>query len=537
MSQANYTIAPNQSGTAYRTADNDGKAAIVTNHKGSTAPSYKVAGMTWLDDTTSTNWILKLYDGTDWITIGSFNTTSNLFTPANSSDQVLSQGYAAASGTNTITATLSPAVTSYTTGGVYRLLIANENTGAVTVNFNSVGAKNLYKNVNQALVKGDLPAGAMIIMVYDGTNMQLVSVTTIKNAKFVNKQTGTSYTYLYTDREKLVTHSNSSAIAGTLPQAGTAGFEDGFMMWVENRNTGALTITPTTSTIDGASSLVLNQNEGVAIFSDGTNYFTSRGKPNITSVGWPTGHMDVGKPVFASTTVTINYVRVRDSSDAYNLQKDTALVLDITSTGNANGIQTARAANTWYYIYIIGKTDGTVALFASATNEFISGTISLPSGYTLKKQLRTAFCTDGSSNIKPCYIGAGWPYAAEHFWDVQLTSGIAGGGKTAGTSNVLANGGSVSWTDVVCTSWMPPTSTLGIFHTRTNGTSSSDFYMRPNGASHNGHNILNTGDGSSGEFKMRTDSSQTIEYSRGGGSGGGVYIDVTGWVWDYPVAA
>lgn len=92
----------------------------------------------------------------------------------------------------------------------------------------------------------------------------------------VNSQTGTTYTYVVGDWGKLVTHSNASAIAGTLPQAGTA-FPDGWFMFVQNTGAGTLTITPTTSTIDGAATLVLTQNQGAIIYSNGTNYFTMRG--------------------------------------------------------------------------------------------------------------------------------------------------------------------------------------------------------------------------------------------------------------------
>lgn len=93
----------------------------------------------------------------------------------------------------------------------------------------------------------------------------------------VNSQTGTTYTYLDGDNTKLVTHSNASAIAGTLPNAAGAGFDAGWWMEVQNRGAGTLTITPTTSTIDGAASLVLRTDQGVRIVSDGTNYFTERG--------------------------------------------------------------------------------------------------------------------------------------------------------------------------------------------------------------------------------------------------------------------
>jgi hypothetical protein len=105
----------------------------------------------------------------------------------------------------------------------------------------------------------------------------ITATGTVRGAIAANAQTGTSYTYLTTDRGKLVTHSNGSAIAGTLPQAGTAGFETKWYAFVQNRGAGTLTITPTTSTIDGSATLALTTGQGALIVSDGTNYFTLRG--------------------------------------------------------------------------------------------------------------------------------------------------------------------------------------------------------------------------------------------------------------------
>jgi hypothetical protein len=87
----------------------------------------------------------------------------------------------------------------------------------------------------------------------------------------INAQTGTTYTVLSSDQQKLVTHSNTSSVAVTLPQA-TGSFGAGWSYTTENRNTGVVTITPTTSTINGASTLVLRQNQSAFIVSDGTNY-------------------------------------------------------------------------------------------------------------------------------------------------------------------------------------------------------------------------------------------------------------------------
>jgi hypothetical protein len=94
----------------------------------------------------------------------------------------------------------------------------------------------------------------------------------------INPQTGTTYTYTQSDFNKLVTFDNASAISATLPQAGSGGnFGSGWWTESENLGAGTVTITPTTSTIDGASTITLTTNQGVQIVSDGVNYFTQRG--------------------------------------------------------------------------------------------------------------------------------------------------------------------------------------------------------------------------------------------------------------------
>lgn len=137
--------------------------------------------------------------------------------------------------------------------------------------------ENTARHFNDVYPMVDDPAGTPLTQ-----KQKLVNQTGL----IVNAQTGTSYTYLTGDYGKLVTHTNAAAIAGTLPQA-SATFPANWFMFVQNRGAGALTITPTTSTIDGAATLVLNQNEGALIVSDGTNYFTMRGKDSGS--GAPSG--------------------------------------------------------------------------------------------------------------------------------------------------------------------------------------------------------------------------------------------------------
>lgn len=107
----------------------------------------------------------------------------------------------------------------------------------------------------------------------------------------VNAQTGTSYTIVSADLGRLVTFSNASAVAVTLPQA-TARFKARWWAYLQNLGAGPVTITPTTSTINGATTLVLRTGQSALIVSDGTNWsaMTSYGMsaagdlPGVTSV-------------------------------------------------------------------------------------------------------------------------------------------------------------------------------------------------------------------------------------------------------------
>jgi len=90
----------------------------------------------------------------------------------------------------------------------------------------------------------------------------------------VRADTGTSYEVNMLDRFSLRTFSNASAVGVTLPTATSASGLYGPGVWFEFQNVGTatVTITPTTSTIDGASTLTLPAGYGVKVLSDGTNY-------------------------------------------------------------------------------------------------------------------------------------------------------------------------------------------------------------------------------------------------------------------------
>jgi len=84
--------------------------------------------------------------------------------------------YAADAGvTDAYAISLTPAPTAYTTGMKISFKANTANTGAATLNVNSLGAKSIKKEQNEALETGDIKAGQIVTVVYDGTNFQLQS--------------------------------------------------------------------------------------------------------------------------------------------------------------------------------------------------------------------------------------------------------------------------------------------------------------------------------------------------------------------------
>jgi hypothetical protein len=203
--------------------------------------------------------------------------------------------------------TLSYAIapTALVNGETYSFRAGFANTSACTLQINALAAKTIKKRiagVGQAdLAANDIIVGQRVVVVYDATSDALEMVSPVANVatgsvtsvasgaglaggpitgsgtlsavETVNAQSGTSYTVAAGDQAKLVTFSNAAAIAVTLPQA-TGSFGAG---WFADfvclpTSTGAATITPTTSTIDGKASLVLSPGRGARVVSDGTNY-------------------------------------------------------------------------------------------------------------------------------------------------------------------------------------------------------------------------------------------------------------------------
>ena len=76
---------------------------------------------------------------------------------------------------NTYAIAPAPAITAYTVGQRFTFKAVNANTTASTINVNSLGAKDIKKNSTLALDAGDIRAGQIVEVEYDGTNFQMIS--------------------------------------------------------------------------------------------------------------------------------------------------------------------------------------------------------------------------------------------------------------------------------------------------------------------------------------------------------------------------
>lgn len=129
--------------------------------------------------------------------------------------------------------------------------------------------------------------------------------------------------------------------------------------------------------------------------------------------------------VISNTTLGVSLGQCRDSTDVYDINLTSPVVIDAAVNG-VNALDTGDlAVSTWYYIYVIFDFTNTnvpaALLSASATAPTI------PFGYSAYRLIGYVK-TDGSSNFLPCFV-SGNNNARTFFWAnavTVLTGGIAG---------------------------------------------------------------------------------------------------------------
>ena len=138
-------------------------------------PSGGGSSVCTVSGTQTTGYVLTATNGSrgcSWQTVGGASVDANTIKNA---------VYIADTGSaNAITGTTTTAFpSSYVAGQMVVVKSAANNTGATTININSLGTKNVTKNGNTALASGNKIAGQEYILVYDGTEFQMLNFTLI----------------------------------------------------------------------------------------------------------------------------------------------------------------------------------------------------------------------------------------------------------------------------------------------------------------------------------------------------------------------
>lgn len=164
---------------------------------------------------------------------------------------------------DTYACSLSPAPAGYTTGQIFWFKANTVNTGAATVNFNSLGAKTIKKvggGITTDLADNDIRAGQWVGVQYDGTNMQMQS----QLGNTPTASPGASDTYMQ--------YNNAGVLAGTSfltkPNSNSIRFDGG-------ANANFFEIKSNT-----ASSYLIYDNGGLGIHS-GANYGSNWGNATM----------------------------------------------------------------------------------------------------------------------------------------------------------------------------------------------------------------------------------------------------------------
>lgn len=192
---------------------------------------------------------------------------------------------------DTYVVTLVPVPVAYVTGEHYRFKANTANTGACTVNFNSLGAKTIKKaagGIATDLDNNDIRAGQWVDLVYDGTNMQMQSL--LGNAPDIVSAS---------PFELVVACSDLSTALTT----GTAKNTFPWPRAVTLTSVHAFLVTPQTS----GSTFTVDVNEaGVSILS--TKITIDNGEPDSTTAATPPVLSDTGLASMAKITVDIDQV-------------------------------------------------------------------------------------------------------------------------------------------------------------------------------------------------------------------------------------
>src|SRR5512139_4004314 len=152
---------------------NTGASTIAVDSMPATAIKRANGAALSADDLVAGEVATLVYDGSYFQIVNFLGLTSET---ENNNYYTISIPYTTDSGTpNAIAAVFSPVITSLAAGDLVEVKMNNANTGASTIAVNALPVKNVFSSNLEALVANQLIVGMIALLVYDGTQFQLIN--------------------------------------------------------------------------------------------------------------------------------------------------------------------------------------------------------------------------------------------------------------------------------------------------------------------------------------------------------------------------